>query len=484
MKGDIRRKSDGISNIRTKKRTRREARSFPDEQTSISLTQPLKRQSKKRQAGKGIRRKKRVRSKPIETKTQPEALKINEQTFTNNRFYTPPKRYKDSVNYIALIRKWLVRNKKITYPLGRLAAVWFILFLILNARHSAHVNYEAHIEYQEIAESLMLHNNPQQDELGFDVIALSDEESTSIIANESRPVRNRARGEITIFNNFSSEPQRLLPETRFESASGKIFKLDQNEVIIPGKNGDEPGSISATVYAEEAGDDYNIDITDFTIPGFQEAGLSAKYDGIYAVSTSEFSGGSIGTELYLSQGQQEEAEELLQSKLFERLELRLTKEKTDQVVLIDNTASVTVNEPTAVFDDSSETGVISQRGTIIALVVSRVELEQFVNNNYLDIPEGEQASVMENYNFKLSRIGDDVLDYENIQNIEIEISGNPLVIWEPNDELLKQELSGLREDELIPYFKMNNSLDRVQVDIRPFWKNHLPENIDKILLNK
>jgi hypothetical protein len=51
----------------------------------------------------------------------------------------------------------------------------------------------------------------------------------------------------------------------------------------------QPGAIEAEVIADQAGSDFNIDPTDFKIPGFSGG---PKFDKFYAKSSKSFSGGS------------------------------------------------------------------------------------------------------------------------------------------------------------------------------------------------
>src|SRR3989344_1806407 len=46
-------------------------------------------------------------------------------------------------------------------------------------------------------------------------------------------VVKKARGEITVYNNYNSEPQNLITTTRFESAKGLIFRI-QRSITVPG----------------------------------------------------------------------------------------------------------------------------------------------------------------------------------------------------------------------------------------------------------
>lgn len=101
----------------------------------------------------------------------------------------------------------------------------------------------------------------------------------------------KARGTVVLSNTFSSDPQSLVATTRLESPDGKIFRLLEG-VTIPGMSGTEPGSIEASVIADQTGTEYNIAATTFTIPGFKSG---PKYEKFSARSTKAMAGGSASS---------------------------------------------------------------------------------------------------------------------------------------------------------------------------------------------
>lgn len=101
----------------------------------------------------------------------------------------------------------------------------------------------------------------------------------------------KARGTVILSNTFSKDPQSLVATTRLESPDGKIFRLLEG-VTIPGMSGTEPGSIEASVVADQAGTEYNIAATTFTIPGFKNG---PKYEKFSARSTKAMAGGSASS---------------------------------------------------------------------------------------------------------------------------------------------------------------------------------------------
>lgn len=481
MERSGRKKSDGIKRLKKTKRTRVKARSFNDEVISVDINSRLSNRAKRKlKKSDGIIRNTRKKTKPVvlvpEQKDELPSMEFN------RGFYTPPKRISQKKDYIRLVKTFFIKNKKIIIPAARILGVFIILFLIINQNHKAIVRFDSHIEYQDFDESITVYKNPKENQLGFNVIALSDEESISIIASDERAIEKKASGEITIFNDFSTQPQRLLPETRFETAGGEIFKLGNKEVIIPGKTGSTSGKITAVVFADKPGEKQNIDVTDFTIPGYKEAGLDEKYNGIYAVSNQKFKGGFVGVEAYISDVQKEIAEKNLKEKLEKRLLLKLEKEKTDQVVIIDGTKSIEYKDSESIFDNNNETGVMSQRGMIFALLISQKDINQYINNNFTDIPEGEVAVVKNINNLLLSKEGEGVIDYEAQKSLTINASGSSLLEWQVDNALLVDDIGGLDEESLVNYFQGNNTIDTAHIDLRPFWKKSVPKNIDAIVV--
>jgi hypothetical protein len=106
----------------------------------------------------------------------------------------------------------------------------------------------------------------------------------------------KAKGTITIYNDYSAASQELVTTTRFVTPDGKIFRLVGN-VTVPGatvSNGTvSPNSITATVVADQPGAAYNIGpVAKLTIPGFQG---TPEYTGFYGALLGQTSGGFVGT---------------------------------------------------------------------------------------------------------------------------------------------------------------------------------------------
>src|SRR3989338_6169991 len=156
-------------------------------------------------------------------------------------------------------------------------------------------------------------------ELSYNSLALVRDKEEIVPADGEKPVESRSSGRIVIYNSYSTSPQRLVKNTRFETPEGLIYKI-ADSVTVPGrKNLDEqniPGSVEALVYGETAGEEYNIGLTDFTIPGFKSN--TERFNSFYGRSKTPMTGGKIGTEKVVSN------EKIIQAKA--RLESSLTQE--------------------------------------------------------------------------------------------------------------------------------------------------------------
>jgi len=399
-------------------------------------------------------------------------------------FYTEPKRISDNTNIILLIKSFFKSKKKYIGHIIRIGGVMIALFLVLGQHPKAYIVVDPHVEYQKIDKTIELTRNPNINELGFDIIALSDEESISLTPNEQRRVERKSQGEITIFNSFSTEPQRLLPETRFESASGKIYQLGDSEIFVPGRTPDAAGSIQTIVFAENAGDEYNIDSTDFTIPGFKEAGLDAKYNGMYAASTSSFTDGFIGSELFISESQRKNTQEKLQQQLREGLVLRLNKEKTDRVIIINDSVNVEYRELNVVSGDNNQ-DILSQGGTVFGLVISMDNLFDYLTQNYIQVPDGENAQVIDVHNLQISLTSSlENFSYQDSENIKVTVTGDILIVWDIDKEILAFDMSEKNKKDIVPFFISENFIDKATVQIRPFWRNTLPQKQESIIITE
>jgi hypothetical protein len=169
-------------------------------------------------------------------------------------------------------------NKQTLFFIGGVSTLVVIIGLLTFVFNSATVTIvPKHEDIQDMSKVYSLSLTGDAGTIGYTLATSTLTKTKTLSVSETKVVESKASGKIVIYNNFDSEPQRLIKNTRFESAAGKIYRVNQS-VVVPGKNGTTPGSIEVTVYADEVGSSYNAAPTDFTIPGFKgtERAMSNK----------------------------------------------------------------------------------------------------------------------------------------------------------------------------------------------------------------
>ena len=180
------------------------------------------------------------------------------------------------------------KSKVLLWAIGVLV-VLAILFFLLHVFSHAKISIIRSAEVVSLNDdSFTLGTDLIYKDVKFDIMA-----STSISASGAQTSSAKAGGQVVIYNESGAD-QKLVSGTRLEAANGKIFRLTSN--ITAGaattlNKKSVPGSVAASVVADEGGTSYNSPLTDFKFPGFK--GI-AKYDTIYARSKTPMTGGGVG----------------------------------------------------------------------------------------------------------------------------------------------------------------------------------------------
>ncbi len=125
------------------------------------------------------------------------------------------------------------------------------------------------------------------------MVSNTDLEESQVVASTGvQQVQEKASGEVTVYNGYSTDSVRLVKNTRFQTPDGLIFRAPA-DILVPGKSGTTPGHIDVTVIADKEGTQYNVSPpTKFTLPGLKST--PAMYSGVYAQSNVAMTGGYSG----------------------------------------------------------------------------------------------------------------------------------------------------------------------------------------------
>ncbi len=307
--------------------------------------------------------------------------------------------------------------------------------------------------------------------------------STVIASSKFDTVERKASGQITIFNNYSNDPQRLIKNTRFQAADGRIYRIS-NSVIVPGQqieNGKKtPGSITTLVYADAAGPDYNMTLSDlkgdFTVPGFKG---TPRYETFFARLKTDITGGFSGKERVPDATTLNNAVNQLKANLSEELWKQLQTAVPASYATSRNLYSTDFQASTA--DNPSGEGIVVQViGTGRAFLLDRSAASKLIASRTL--PGYNQEDVLiENFddiNFS-PRAGTPSSD---TGVVVLSVKGNAHFVWQFDESKVVAELSGRSKADTNSIMRDYPAIEKAEVTIKPSWLTHYPSQSSKVHL--
>ncbi|MCX8513578.1 MAG: hypothetical protein ORN26_00750 [Candidatus Pacebacteria bacterium] len=171
-----------------------------------------------------------------------------------------------------------------------------------------------------------LNSTTSKDANNIKIIQITKSSNIKIPKSEPQNVQSKATGKMSVYNNYSSDPVKLIKNTRFQTDNGNIYRISSN-IIIPGKSADKPGSTSVDIIADNIGPDYNIDNNQkLIVVNFKN---SPKYLSVYGEINTPIMGGFSGTQYVIAKEDIDKNNQLLQTKIINDINTELTKTKRD-----------------------------------------------------------------------------------------------------------------------------------------------------------
>ncbi len=284
-------------------------------------------------------------------------------------YYYPKKEPEEVYNRPSSAGKSSKKRKQFIF--GGLALTVIIVFVVSMMTIFASATVLVTPKSQDIDVSLNLigATEASDESIRYEIIKLSKEQSISVPATSEEAVEIKAKGKIMIYNNFSFESQRLITRTRFESPEGLIYRIAES-VNVPGKivkdGAETPGSVEVEVFADEAGEKYNIKKTDFTIPGFKND--PARFKGFYARSVTNMEGGFVGKMKTVSESEKKAVLQNIDTETSQLIEKEIRSKIPDGLVLLPGTTIYTSTD----LPQKEDSGLVvfSKEGTTYAIMLN------------------------------------------------------------------------------------------------------------------
>lgn len=323
--------------------------------------------------------------------------------------------------------------------------------------------------------------NAAGNDLAFQIVTINKDVDKLVAATGQEQVEKKARGKIVIYNNYSTESQKLVATTRFQTPEGLIFRLISGATVPGIKVPGVAGSVEVTVEADAPGVKYNIGLKDFTIPGFKG---DPKYTKIYARSKTVIAGGYSGMQKIVSKETKDKVNaELaisLKSGLAKDIALQIPKDfvlyETD--LIYDLEPVVQVNETAQTENmvtlrkNGSASAVIFNRSLLVKAIFEKISPNN--SNNSVNIDNLESLNFT--YDTKTP------FDLNNSTTVNFTLSGEAHFTWIIDENKLKSDLLGLSKKNANMIISTNSAIKEAWIETYPFWNQNIPNNGDEVTL--
>lgn len=358
------------------------------------------------------------------------------------------------------------------FPLATLIVVLFVIAVSVSALWYFS---GARIEIDPTVDPILVSGNFSADSsststLPFQIISAQKVATQSVATSGSETVSTVAQGTITIYN---QQPvvQKLIATTRFESANGLVYRI-KSALSVPAAKGTTPGQVPATVFADQAGDSYNIPASSFTLPGLAGSAQAGK---VYAKSTGAMTGGFSGTRPKVDVAAETTAQAALQTTLGTSLESALQAEVPQGYVLLPGASFISYTAlPSAASQTTGQVDVREQ-GSAIGVVFPAASLASSVASGVLGAAyHGEPVTLTHIDTLTLASTEGVPKGDETMFNFSL--SGNTTIVWTIVPSKIAAAVAGKSRDAAQVVLSGFPEVRKALLVLRPFWASNFPND--------
>jgi hypothetical protein len=323
--------------------------------------------------------------------------------------------------------------------------------------------------------------------LSYEIMTLETTGENQVKASGQIQVDEQTIGTIQIIKTTPGA-ERLIKNTRFRSPAGLVFRI-QESVVVPGAVNDSsgatvPGTIQAEVFAEEAGEEYNLAAgTEFDIPGFSEGGFTNLYNAISARNPSGFTGGFSGPQFQIDENELSTTRQALQIELRNNLLARIDNEKPADFVAFEDAVAITYNQLPAV-GYGQDLVTIKEQAILQIPLFQKIEFGSFIAKETVATYDGGEVRVDDTDLIKFSYTNPttSVSVIANEPALEFKLTGKPLLIWEYDADKLTRDIADLPKTAINNAITAYGGIRAAKVHITPFWQRTFPANSEDIIV--
>ncbi|MDP3982327.1 MAG: hypothetical protein Q8P70_02160 [bacterium] len=311
------------------------------------------------------------------------------------------------------------------------------------------------------------------EELVFQMAERDWTEEDTFPVSGKETIAEQAEGIIRVFNTSTSN-QTLVATTRFMSEDGKLFR-SLERVVVPasGKEGSRtvPGQKDVRVRAAEAGEEYNIPTSKFSIPGLSTLPL---YTQIYGESLEPMKGGMKREVSTVRDEDMEKAKEVITLKAKERALLQLAEK--------DVPPGYFLLLPTHSFENERIT-FSHLKGEEATEIVVRVQLTVMAGIALVEDVEKAASVVLSEELLSDELLYEESFDIsftEGQRKESLLLTARALAYREVTSREITSLLAGMAVGKAEQELNSHPYLQKADVSITPFWRGSLPRGEQKI----
>lgn len=360
-----------------------------------------------------------------------------------------------------------------------------LIFGLLSLFTKAQVTVVAKNQTIPLQASLNALKNQPAGQFGYQIVSVSKSAQKEVIAGAEKQSDVKATGTIVIYNSGVTV-QNLLINTRFADPNGLIFRITkaasvpkatvQNKQTIP-------GSVTATVVADQSGDKYNIGLSDFTVPGLQG---TPQFKNVYGRSKTPMAGGFSGMSKSVDGPTLTQATNDMQNLLKSDLASQITSVIPQNFILFPTSISYSFGSVSEQPNTTSGKATLSVTGTASAIIFDRALLSQKIisvmaSSTILQGP----AEVKNIASLKLTLLQPTTLTKDYVGAISFQLQGDAKIVWLFDQSALKSDLLGINKSDLKALLAAKYpTIQEAQAKIFPIWKSSFPSDPNKITITQ
>ena len=317
--------------------------------------------------------------------------------------------------------------------------------------------------------------------LSFQVMTYSKSSSKAVSATGEEQVDTSSSGTIVVYNDYSKAEQRLIKNTRFETAAGQIFRI-ADSITVPGQSVVDgkvvPGSVEVVVYADKPGEEYNIGLSDFKIPGFKD---DPRYEKFYGRSKTPMQGGFSGMRPAVAEADLAAVTAELKQEIEAAIRDEALAQRPEGFYLFKDLMFVDFEEVTLAAKDDSVEATLA--GTLHGILFSEAGFASFLATQTVAGYDEESVRLQDSGTLNVAvEVEEGAIPRWDSEKLMLTIGGTADLVWSYDESQLKTDLAGKDKGALTTILSGYPAIETAEVVLRPFWKQSFPESPDDIVI--